>query len=70
MEVKMMLEQVRFRLSEVISYLEVRVINDEANKQEKEMYESFVWNGFLDKEKYFNTYNKVLKRMKEEYEEV
>lgn len=61
-----MLEQpVKFRKSEVIAYLEEKIISDIATPEESELYEDYHWYGKLNKNK---TLKKVIREMRDIYE--
>lgn len=55
----------QWRKSEVLAYIEELILRDEANDDEIRLYEDWVWNSNINE---LNTYNKVLKKMKRQYE--
>lgn len=59
--------EVKFSREEVIGYLEELYKSNEANTDEMELYENYVWNGQLNK-LYKYTYINLVKKMKAEYE--
>lgn len=55
----------RWRASEIVAYLEDRILSNTATKKETEVYEDFVWSGTLDKANY--ALNTIMKRMNKQY---
>jgi hypothetical protein len=54
-----------FRKEEVISFLEVKILENTATTDEVLLYEEYVWNGKLRKNNY--TYKKVIKQLTNMY---
>lgn len=52
----------------MISYLEQKVLDGSADESEMELYESWVWNGKLDRKDNLYTYKKLVAQMKRTYE--
>lgn len=59
------MEKMRFLKSEVISYLEEKILMNEATVEEIEMYEDIRWSNKLKKN---YTYKKLIKEMKRIYD--
>jgi hypothetical protein len=57
--------KLRFNKSEVISYLEDKILMNEANQDETELYENYIWNSKLTKG---YTYKKLIAEMKNIFE--
>jgi hypothetical protein len=57
--------KLRFNKSEVISYLEEKLLMNEANQDETELYENYIWNNKLTKG---YTYKKLIAEMKDIFE--
>jgi hypothetical protein len=57
--------KLRFNKSEVISYLEDKILMNEANQDETELYENYIWNSKLTKG---YTYKKLIVEMKDIFE--
>lgn len=53
-------EKVNFRVEEVIDYLEVLIVSDEATPEEEYLYQDYHWYGTLRKDKVLK---KVLRKM-------
>jgi hypothetical protein len=62
------MEKVKFRTSEVIAYLEEKLLSNMATEDETILYEEYQWNNKLDKNNY--TYKQLLAEMRKEYEGV
>jgi hypothetical protein len=58
------LEKVSFREEEVIAYLEDRIKDDLATREEENLYQDYHWFGVLKKNR---TYKKVVLKMEKEY---
>ncbi|MCM3110015.1 hypothetical protein [Lederbergia lenta] len=58
---------VKFEVSEVISYIEEKSIDGVATSEEDKLYEEYIWNGTINKLNY-KTFNKAVKEMKRLYE--
>jgi arsenate reductase-like glutaredoxin family protein len=52
--------------SEVISYLEEKILEDKATDEEMEFYEKYIWFGKFNRKS--DTYKRLLREMKEEWE--
>jgi hypothetical protein len=59
-----MLEQVGWRRSDVLSYLETKILENIASDKEVELYEEYRWTGKL---KINNTYKNLVKELNKEY---
>lgn len=55
------MQKLNFKKSEVLSYIESKIIDDIATEEEMELYQDFKWDGTF---KMNYTYKKVLKEMK------
>lgn len=62
-----MLKNKRWKQSEVISFVEYKIINETANTDEVEMYEDYRWNGKLDKSKYTYVIKRLINEMNKEF---
>lgn len=63
------MEKLHWTIEEVISYIEELILDGKVNDRELEMYESWKWNNEeFDKDTYFYTYKRILRRMKRDYE--
>lgn len=51
----------RFRTSEVIAYLEERIMDDLATLEEEELYQDYQWYGYIDES--CDTYRLVVRKM-------
>lgn len=60
------MEKVKFRTSEVLSYLEEKINDNVATVDELELYEDYQWNGKLSKNNY--TYKSLLSEMRKLHE--
>lgn len=56
-----------FDENEVIAFIENKIKNMINDENELDFYLDYVWNGFLNKRKYYNTYKKLIREMKYEY---
>jgi hypothetical protein len=65
LEVKMM-ERNSIRKSEVLSFLEWKIINNVATNEEEQLYIDFKWNGEIEKN---DTYKQIIKQYKELHNE-
>lgn len=61
------MEKLHFGLEEVVSFLEMKMIDNTATQDEQELYEFYVWNGRL-KNNY--TRKKLVAQMKRIYDGV
>jgi hypothetical protein len=59
------MEKLHFRKSEVIAYLEEKILSNMATEDELEMYQDYKWNKKLNKNNY--TYKKLIREMREWY---
>jgi hypothetical protein len=59
------MEKLHFLKSEVIAYLEEKIISNMATEDELEMYQEIKWNKKLNKNNY--TYKKLIREMREWY---
>jgi hypothetical protein len=59
------MEKLRFRKSEVIAYLEDKILSNMATEDELEMYQDYKWNNTIDKTNY--TYKKLIREMRKLY---
>jgi hypothetical protein len=55
----------RWRASEIVAYLEDRILSNTATKKETEVYEEYAYNGSLNKANY--SLKAIIKRMNREY---
>lgn len=62
------MEKLHWTVEEVIGFVEGRILDKIADDKEIEMYEDYIWNGELNRDKYLHTYKKVLRRMRYFYE--
>ena len=58
------MKKASLRMSEVIAYLEEKILHNENTVEEMELYEGFQWNGKLEKN---NTYMSLVEEMFAEY---
>ena len=54
----------KVKLSEVISFLEMKMLENTATYEEEQLYVDYKWNGKLNRN---YTYKKLLKEMRESY---
>jgi competence protein ComGF len=59
------MEKLHFRKSEVIAYLEEKILSNMATEDELEMYQDYKWDRKLNKNNY--TYKKLIAEMREWY---
>lgn len=57
----------RWKQSEVISFLECKILQETATRDELEMYEDYTWNSKLDKTKYTYVIRSLINQMNKEY---
>lgn len=60
------MEKIKFCEEEVLGFLEDIIISGEANQDELELYENYIWDGKLNKMNY--TYKRLVEQMRELYE--
>lgn len=58
------MNNILFRVSEVVSFIEDKLLCDMASQAEMDLYSEYKWSGKL---KANNTYKQVLKQMHKEY---
>jgi hypothetical protein len=58
--------KIKFRMSEVKSFLELKVIDNVSTEEELELYENYCWNGKLEKN---DTYKQLVREMNNLYNE-
>jgi quinol monooxygenase YgiN len=56
----------RWNIDEVMSFLEYKILKNEASEDEVLFYEEYIWTGEIDKNS--NTYHRLIKQMKKEWE--
>jgi hypothetical protein len=56
------MEKIRFSKSEVIAYLEEKILMNEATEDESALYEHYIWNRKLTKG---YTYKKLIREMRD-----
>jgi hypothetical protein len=61
------MQQKKWKQSEVISFVEYKIINETATTEEIEMYEDYRWNEKLDKIKYTYVIKKLIVDMNKEF---
>jgi len=60
-----MTEKLMWRVSEVIAFIEERIIDDIASEEEEIMYQDYKWSGKINKNTY--EWKCVLRNMNKEY---
>jgi hypothetical protein len=60
------MEKIKFCEEEVLGFLEDIIISGEADQDELELYENYIWNGKLHKMNY--TYKNLIMEMRKLYE--
>lgn len=58
------MEKLHWSDENVIEFLEYKIEHNEVTEDEMEFYEDMIWNGKLNKKKFFHTYKELIKQLR------